>query len=298
MPVGTGIGRIATGIALPRCAFCTSPGASAIDHSSVPPPVFAMCSASSALPPNPTENESVPGVTSATGSAAKFAITVQSATTGSVVKTVPTSEPPQVPPTLSIWNPASGVSANAGVAPSPTSCGVEGLIVPDGVPTLGVTVCVTTTAMKFAMTVQSALTGFVVNTVPARLPPQVPPTLSIVKPGSGVSVKLVVAPSVTVCGVDGVIVPDGAPTLGVTTCVTGAFGFSSAPIVVCKGGRGSPSKSSLTPPIGTPAPFAGLAICTCRSTDAAFPFGATKSGSIAMLLGSCAVALRQSASVS
>jgi RNase P/RNase MRP subunit p29 len=167
----------------------------------------------------------------------KFAITVQSAVTGFVMNTVFTSEPPQVPPTPATWKPEEGVNVKLVVSPSSTVCGVEGAIVPEGVPTLGVTVCVTTIGAKFAMTVQSSVTGSVVNTLLTSVPPQVPPTLAISKPDDGVSVKLVVSPSSTVCGVEGAIVPDGVPTLGVTVCVVVSvvqLGNLKEPMRVCQ----------------------------------------------------------------
>jgi hypothetical protein len=107
------------------------------------------------------------------------------------------------------------------VAPSFTVCGVDGEIVPDGVPTLGVTVCVTAvSAAKFAMTVQFAVTAAVTYELPVSVPPQVPVTVSEWKPDAGASVNVDVAPLATVCGVDGEIVPLGVPTLGVTVKVT------------------------------------------------------------------------------
>ncbi|HEU4665660.1 MAG TPA: hypothetical protein VFS55_16650 [Dokdonella sp.] len=73
------------------------------------------------------------------------------------------------------------------VAPWLTVCGVDGLIVPLPPLTLGVTVCVS--IAKLAITVQSAVTAFVVYVVPTRLPPQVPVTFATWKFGDGDSVK-------------------------------------------------------------------------------------------------------------
>jgi len=153
-----------------------------------------------------------------TVSAAKFAVTVQSAVIGPVVYVFAASEPPQ-PVTVVMWKPGFAVTVNAVVAPSLTVA-LGGVIVPDGVPTTAVTVCVTTFAAKFAMTVQSAMIAPVVYVPPTSEPAgHVPPTVSMRKPGSAVSVNCVVAPSFTVA-LGGVIVPDGVPTDEVTVCVT------------------------------------------------------------------------------
>ena len=71
-----------------------------------------------------------------------------------------TSEPPQ-PVTVLMWKPGSAVTVKAVVAPSFTVA-LGGVIVPEGVPTTAVTVCVTTSAAKLAVTVQSAVIGPVV----------------------------------------------------------------------------------------------------------------------------------------
>ena len=60
--------------------------------------------------------------------------------------------------------------------PEFTVCGVVPVIVPFA-PALYVRVKVS--IAKFAITVQFAVTALVVNTLPARLPPQVPPTLAM-----------------------------------------------------------------------------------------------------------------------
>ena len=91
---------------------------------------------------------------------------------------------------------------------------------PEGVPTLGVTVQVIGgMAAKLAMTVQSAVIATVWYKAPVSVPPQVPPTESIWKPAAAAKMKVVVSPSLTVRGVVGEIVPEGVPTLGVTTRV-------------------------------------------------------------------------------
>ena len=64
------------------------------------------------------------------------------------------------------------------------------------------------------MTVQAALTALVVNTLPAKDPPQVPLTAGA-NPGGDVIVKLVVPPGSTATGVFGMMAPPTA-TLGVT----------------------------------------------------------------------------------
>ena len=97
------------------------------------------------------------------------------------------------------------------VAPSSIVCAVFGVIVPLPV-TLGVTVCVAT---KLPITVQFVVTAAVVKVLPASVPPQVPVTFTRRLPAFAASVKFVVAPLLTVCGVFGVIVPLPV-TLGVT----------------------------------------------------------------------------------
>jgi hypothetical protein len=67
---------------------------------------------------------------------------------------------------------------------------------------------------KLAVTVQGAVTAFVVYVVPVSVPLQVPPTLATY-PVSGVTVNEAVAPCVIVCGVEGEMLPL-APALGVT----------------------------------------------------------------------------------
>ena len=63
------------------------------------------------------------------------------------------------------------------VSPSLTVRGDAGEIVPEGVPTLGVTVQVIGgMAAKLGMTVQSAVTATVWYEAPVSVPPQVPPT--------------------------------------------------------------------------------------------------------------------------
>ena len=93
-----------------------------------------------------------------------------------------------------------------------------GVIVPEGVPTTAVTVCVTMSAAKFAVTVQSAVIGPVVYVSASVIEPPQPVTVSMWKPLAGARSKLVVAPSATVTGAFGVIAPEGVPTTGVTVC--------------------------------------------------------------------------------
>ena len=68
-----------------------------------------------------------------------------------------------------------------------------------------------------AVTVQSPVIAPVVYVSPASEPPQ-PETVPTWYGGVAVTVNVVVAPSSTVCGVSGVIVPP-LPALGVTVCV-------------------------------------------------------------------------------
>ena len=73
--------------------------------------------------------------------------------------------------------------------------------------------------MKLAATLQLAVMAPVVKVLPLSEPPQ-PVTALIVYPLFGVTVKLVVLLTITVCGVLGVMLPP-APALGVTVNVIG-----------------------------------------------------------------------------
>src|SRR5690606_35613456 len=78
------------------------------------------------VPPGPAS-----GVTTQVGapSGMKRAMTVQSANTAAVVYVLPSSAPPQ-PSTSSTRNAASGVTVNATVSPSSTTCSTAGASAP------------------------------------------------------------------------------------------------------------------------------------------------------------------------
>src|SRR6185369_820573 len=144
-------------------------------------------------------------------SAGNVALTVQSAVMAPVKYWLFVNKPPQVPPTTATW-PESGATLKNVVSPWTTVCGVLGKIDPPG-PALGVTVyCFTA---KLTVTVQGATIGAVVYVLFTSVPPQVPPIVAA-KPGSGVTVKDVVAPCPTDTVVLGRIVPLSAGT-GVTS---------------------------------------------------------------------------------
>lgn len=69
------------------------------------------------------------GVTVKVGSAVKEALTVQLATTGSVVKTVPTKLPPQVPPMTAVY-PSSATTVKLACAPAASASAVAGVMDP------------------------------------------------------------------------------------------------------------------------------------------------------------------------
>jgi hypothetical protein len=123
----------------------------------------------------------------------------------------PFPHPFPLPVTDKIPYPELGVTVNCVVEPLLTVCGVEGLMLPFA-PADGVT----TGSANDAVTVQLAVIAPVVYVVPDKVPVGHVPPIDATYPELGVTVNVVVEPLLTVCGVEGLMLPF-APADGVTT---------------------------------------------------------------------------------